>query len=106
MSVIMTLRARADAAKIEAFAAADPSRMQAIVAKARQHGLIAHRFYATDDGEIMALDEWPDEESFQAFFAETQDEIGPMMAGADTQGEPEISFWRELNTHDQFGWGA
>ena len=43
MSVIITLRARADAAKIEAFAAADPSRMQAIVAKARQHGLIAHR---------------------------------------------------------------
>jgi hypothetical protein len=54
----------------------------------------------------MVLDEWPDPESFQAFFAETQDEIGPMMAGADMQAEPEISFWRELNTHDQFGWGA
>jgi quinol monooxygenase YgiN len=106
MSVIVTLRAKADAAKIEAFAAADPSRMQAIVAKARQHGLIAHRFYATDDGEIMVLDEWPDAESFQAFFAEAQDEIGPMMAGADTQGEPQVRFWRELNTHDQFGWGA
>jgi hypothetical protein len=33
MSVIMTLHARADVAKIEAFAAADPSRMQALVAK-------------------------------------------------------------------------
>jgi heme-degrading monooxygenase HmoA len=106
MSVIMTLRARADAAKLEAFAADDPSRIQAMVAKARQHGLIAHRFYASDDGEIMVLDEWPDAESFQAFFAETQDEIGPMMAGADMQGEPAISFWRELDTHDQFGWGA
>jgi heme-degrading monooxygenase HmoA len=106
MSVIMTLRASADAAKIEASAADDPSRMQAIIAKAREHGLIAHRFYATDDGEIMVLDEWPDAESFQAFFAETEDEIGPMMAGADLQGEPEISFWHELNTNDQFGWGA
>lgn len=106
MSVIVTIRASADGAKIEAFAAADPSRMQAIVAKASQHGLIAHRFYATDDGRIMVLDEWPDAESFQAFFAEAQDEIGPIMAGAGMQGEPEISFWRELNTHDQFGWGA
>ncbi len=30
---------------------------------------------------MMVLDEWPDAESFHAFFAASQDEIGPMMAG-------------------------
>lgn len=103
MSVIVTLRARADAAKIEAFAAADPSRMQAIVAKARQHGLIAHRFHANDDGEIMVLDEWPDAESFQQFYAAEEAAIGPLMAELGA-GEPEITFWRKLETGDEVGW--
>ncbi len=68
-------------------------------------GLIAHRFYASD-GSLMVLDEWPDAESFHAFFGSTQSEIGPMVAAADPQSEPTIEVWRELETHDRYGWGA
>ena len=41
-----------------------------------------------------------------AAFGSTQDAIGPMMAAIDVQGEPEVNFWHELDTHDQHGWGA
>jgi hypothetical protein len=49
------------------------------------------------------VDEWPDAESFQAFFASEQENIGPLMAQVAT-GEPEITFWRKLETGDDFGW--
>ena len=41
--------------------------------------MIAHRFYGSDDGQIMVIDEWPDAESFNAFFAASESLIGPMM---------------------------
>jgi hypothetical protein len=42
MSVIMTLRASGDPEELERRAAANPEGMNAIVAKAKAHGLIAH----------------------------------------------------------------
>ena len=33
-------------------------------------------------------------------------EIEPMMAAAGVTGEPEITFWRKLDTHDDVGWDA
>jgi hypothetical protein len=41
-----------------------------------------------------------------AVFEATGDEIGPMMAAADMVGEPEVTFWRKLDTGDDHGWGA
>ena len=61
-----------------------------------------HRFYGSD-GQIMVVDEWPDAASFQAFFAAEQEAIGPLMAQVATS-EPEIIFWRELETGDAIGW--
>ena len=52
----------------------------------------------------MVVDEWPDPESFQSFFAEAQSEIEPMMRDAGIQSEPEVTFWRRLETHDAVGW--
>jgi len=106
MSVIVTLRLKADASKLEAWAHANPEAMAGILEQAKQHGAIAHRFYGNDGDDLMVLDEWPDAESFHAFFGSTQDAIGPMMAAGDAQGEPEVNFWHELDTHDQYGWGA
>ena len=51
----------------------------------------------------MVVDEWPDPESFQRFFESEQETIGPMMAQVAT-GEPEITFWRKLETGDDVGW--
>jgi heme-degrading monooxygenase HmoA len=106
MSVIVTLRLKADAGKLEAWAEANPDAMAGILEQAKHHGVMAHRFYANDGDEVMVIDEWPDAESFNAFFGSAREQIGPMMGAADVQGEPEVNFWHELDTHDQLGWGA
>jgi hypothetical protein len=103
MSVIMTLWGRGDPEKLEQYAAEHKDDMQAILDRAKEHGLIAHRFYGTD-GQIMVVDEWPDAESFQTFFASVEDQVAPMMQAAGISDEPAVSFWRKLDTHDDYGW--
>ena len=102
MSVILTLRVAGDPKALEQMAKAEPERFAKIIESAKSHGLIAHRFYGSE-GKIMALDEWPDPESFQAFWAENESNIGPMMQQVATS-EPEIAFWTKLDTGDDVGW--
>ena len=106
MSVIMTLRARGNPAELERRAAENPDAMRSIADRAKEHGLIAHRFYGTDDGQIMVVDEWPDEQSFQSFFDANGEKIGAMMQAAGVTSEPQPRFWRKLESHDEYGWGA
>jgi hypothetical protein len=103
MSVIMTLRVQGDPKKLEQLAGEDRQRLRSITNRAEQHGLIAHRFYGSEEGEILVVDEWPDAESFQRFFGSEQSAIGPIFATV-TSGEPQITFWRKLETHDDVGW--
>jgi hypothetical protein len=104
MSVIMTLRMKGDAQKLEQLAADDPDRLPPILEQAKQNGLIAHRFYANDSGDIMVADEWPDPESFQRFFAAAQDQIGPLMQEIGVTEEPQPEFWRKVEANDDYGW--
>jgi hypothetical protein len=104
MSVIMTLRVNGDAGELERRAAGNPDAIRAISDRAKEHGLIAHRFYGTDDGELMVVDEWPDPQSFQTFFEEMRSEIEPLMREVGATSEPEIRFWRKLESHDEVGW--
>lgn len=104
MSVIMALRVKGDPQRLESYAAENRDRMQGILEQAKQNGLIAHRFYGSDSGEIMVLDEWPDAESFQRFFEGTMDQIQPLMAGAGVTEEPNPTIWRKLETQDEYGW--
>ena len=106
MSVIMTLRMKADGRRLEEVAAENPDRLRSIADKARDAGVIAHRFYGSDDGQVMVIDEWPDAQSFQGFFEATASEIQPLMQDAGVQGEPEVTFWHKLETHDEVGWGS
>src|SRR6266513_3487465 len=106
MSIIMTLRANGDPSKMEQAAASDPDRMRSILGQAKEHGLIAHRFYGSEDGQIMVVDEWPDAQSFQAFFEQEQSRIQPLMQEAGVSSEPEVTFWRKLETGDEVGWSA
>lgn len=105
MSVIMTLWLQGDPAGVERYAAENPERMRGIVDHAAEHGLIAHRFYGAD-GQILVIDEWPDAESFQSFFAHMEGEIAPIMQAAGVTNEPQPVFWRKLETHDDHGWNA
>lgn len=106
MSVLMTMRAQGDPDELERRAGGNPDRMRSIMERAKGHGLIAHRFYGSDDGQIMVVDVWPDVESFQRFFEESREEIQPLMGEVGVTAEPQIAFWRQLETHDEYGWGA
>jgi len=103
--VIVTMLMQGDPAALESFAAENPEKMSGIRDHAVEHGLIAHRFYGSDDGQILVVDEWPDADSFQSFFAHMQGEIGPMMAAVGITSEPQTVFWRKLESHDDYGWG-
>ena len=104
MSVIMTFRVKGDPKRLEQLAAENPDKLPAIAERAKDHGLIAHRFYGSDDGSIMVVDEWPDAESFQRFFESARSEIEPAMQEVGVTSEPEIRFWRKLETGDDVGW--
>jgi len=94
----MTLRVHADPKAVEN---EDRALMQSIIEKGKQHGVISHHFYGSDD-EILVVDEWPDEESFQRFFSASP-EIGGLMERAGVTTGPEVTFWRHLDTGDDVG---
>jgi quinol monooxygenase YgiN len=106
MSVIVTLRMKADPKRLEEIAAQDPDRLRSISENGKQAGVIAHRFYGSDDGQIMVIDEWPDAQSFQSFFEANGDRIQPLMQDAGVQGPPEVTVWSKLETGDDIGWGS
>ena len=103
MSVIMTMWAQADPNALEKYAADNPGALRAITDRAVKHGLIAHRFYGSG-GQILVVDEWPDQESFENFWNESQSEIGPVMQAIGVTAQPGVNFWRELKTGDDYGW--
>jgi hypothetical protein len=47
------------------------------------------------------IDEWPDAESFQKFFA-GQADIPKVMAAGGIQGQPEITVMRKMDMPDEF----
>lgn len=100
MGVLMTLRVAGSARAVEERAAGNPAGMQAILEKAKRHGLISHRFYGTET-EILVVDEWETEEGFHAFFVEAT-EVPQMMAEVGVTTQPEIVFWRRLESHDSY----
>jgi hypothetical protein len=104
MSVIVTIWFTADPDRFEQMTQDKQEQLDAISERAKAAGVIAHRFYGSES-QVMVVDEWPDEDSFQRFFDAQQGEIGPMLAEAGA-GEPQVRFWRTLDTPDKVGWGA
>jgi heme-degrading monooxygenase HmoA len=106
MSVIVTVWFMGDPERVEQLATKDRKEdIEAIAERAKDAGVIAHRFYGSED-QVMVIDEWPDEESFQRFFDAEQGTIGPMLAEAGVTSQPQVRFWRVLDTPDKVGWGA
>lgn len=97
MSVTMTLRVTADPKEVEA---TPDEVLQGIVEKAKSMGATYHRFYGSDK-EVLVVDEWPDEDTFQKFFDSTP-EIGELMQRAGA-GQPDIAFWHHLDVKDDIG---
>jgi hypothetical protein len=102
MSLIMGLRIEVDVDEFMTMVNRDPDRLKAVAERGKSYGAIHHRFYAnTAGGEILVVDEWPDEESFKKFFSESPD-IPEMFGEAGVTKEPVPVFWRELDTGDSF----
>jgi hypothetical protein len=107
MPVIMVQELVADPNGLEQFAAANQEAVRAILEAAKKHGLIAHRFYGSQDGtKVLIVDEWPDRESFESFADEQAPQIEPVFKAASVTEVSEPTFWRELTTYDALGWGA
>ena len=102
--MIMTFRVQGDPDKLEQLAGENPEFVKSIAERAKEQGMTAHRFYGSD-GQIMVVDEWPDAETFQRFFESERADIEKAIGQAAT-GEPEITFWRVLETNDAVGWDA
>jgi hypothetical protein len=105
MSVIMTLWLQGDPEAVERYAAENPGQLEHIRDHAVEHGLIAHRFYGAE-GQILIVDEWPDEQSFRDFFGHVQEAVRPVMEAAGVSSQPTPVFWRKLETGDDYGWSA
>ncbi len=105
MSVYVTLRVAAGAGAFEAAAAKHADAIPRIMEIAKSNGLIAHRWFGSDS-EVMAVDEWPDAESFQRFFEAAGPDIGPMMADVGAASEPQVTVWQPVEIDDTYGWGA
>ena len=107
MSVILVQEVACDPNALEQFASTNKETVRSILEAAKKHGLIAHRFYGSEDGtKVLVLDEWPDRQSFESFAEEQASQIEPMFEAARATEVSEPTYWRELATHDAAGWGA
>jgi quinol monooxygenase YgiN len=102
MTVLIMLRMPGDGARLEKAATENRSLLQPVVAKAREYGVISHRFWANET-EIVVVDEWPDQQTFEAFLADQDDQIKQIMDQAGVTTEPELTHWRKLATGDEVG---
>ena len=100
MTVVMIMRVKADPAKLEKYANGNADQIMRIADAAKDLGATRHML-AGGDGEVLVIDEWPSEADFQRFFA-SQPEIPAVMQEAGVQGEPQVSFYRKLETPDVF----
>ena len=99
MSVLMTLRVSGNPKGVEE---TSPDVLKSIVDRAHEYGVIRHRFYGSDH-EILVVDEWPDEESFQRFFDDAGPRIKEIMDNAGVMAPPTVEFWRPLDVDDAVG---
>lgn len=101
MSVIVIVRIKGNPADLERYAAGPGGDIMKRIGDAgRAAGAVRHAF-AGGDGEVLVVDEWPDEQTFQRFFG-GHAEIADVMRDGGAQGPPEISVYRKLDTPDQF----
>jgi heme-degrading monooxygenase HmoA len=99
---MMGMRIAVDPKRFEEVANNQAEKMVQISERAKSHGAINHRFYASEAGdEVLIVDEWPDAQSFQTFFSNSPD-IGELMADAGVTSAPQPLFWREMDTPDNF----
>jgi len=71
-----------------------------ITAYGKSLGQIGHRML-TDGKDLVAIDEWPDADTFNKFFAGAA-RMGEFLSGAGVVGEPEVTILDVVDVAGQF----
>jgi heme-degrading monooxygenase HmoA len=100
VSVYMSLRVKADADQLEKYARDHADTMRDIGEDAKQQGCIHHTF-AAENGDVVVMDEWESREAFEKFF-NGNEKVERIFSDMGVQSEPEVHFYRPLDTGDQF----
>jgi len=100
MSIFVILRAPGDPDTFERYTNDNADMVLKIAQAGKDAGAIRHAF-GGGEGEIVVLDEWPDEGAFQKFF-DSQPEIATLMRNGGVTGAPAFTFYRKLDTPDEF----
>lgn len=101
MSVLVILRVPGNPDDLDRYAKGPGADVVRRVGEAGKAAGAIHHLFAAGDGEILVVDEWPDEQSFHDFF-NSQTEIPNIMREGGAQGPPEVSVYRLLDTPDRF----
>ncbi len=101
MSVLITITFAVDAETLQKVVLENAATMNAISEDGRRHGALRHQFVRDPDGSAVAVDEWPDVESFERFFGGQQD-IREIMTKAGVTEPPEVRVYPVLPTSDRF----
>lgn len=100
MSVYMSMRVKGDADRFQQVAANNQDTLQAIAGRARESGCIHHRF-VKQNGDIVAIDEWQNEDGFWSFFKSDPD-VPKLLQEAGIESEPQVTFFEPMATGDEF----
>ncbi len=100
MAVLMTLRVTGDVEQLEALWKEDPEMFRTVGERAKAAGAVHHCFWK-GNGEILVVDEWPDEQAFYAFFSGSP-EVPQIMGRAGVTVEPQPEFWQRAAVDDAF----
>jgi hypothetical protein len=101
VSVIVIVRcAVSDVGKAVEYAKGNADVPEDITAYGKSLGQIGHRI-ATDGKDLVVIDEWPDADTFNTFFAGAT-RMGEFLIGAGVVGEPEVTILDPLDVPGTF----
>jgi len=101
MSVLVLLKISGNPDDLERYAKGPGAEVMRRIGEAGKAAGAKSHLFAGGDNEVLVVDEWPDEQTFQTFFA-GQAEIADVMRDGGAQGPPQISVYRMLDTPDRF----
>ena len=90
----------ADLGKTQEWAKANGNVAEDITAYGKSLGQIGHRML-TDGKDLVVIDEWPDADTFNKFFAGAP-RMGEFLSGAGIVGEPEVTILDAVDVAGQF----
>jgi hypothetical protein len=90
----------ADLGKALEWGKANGNVVEDITAYGKSLGQIGHRML-TDGKDMVVIDEWPDADTFNKFFAGAA-RMGEFLSGAGIVGEPEVTILDTVDVGGQF----